>query len=108
MVALVPVQISKLRPRLPPAGPCRYSLLTTRSLVAPVSAISVLRFFPSSSAQPLYFLSHPCNPSSFKQLRTLLRNGAPLSILFSMASALFLSPRGVYPLDHSRRQTFRL
>src|SRR5258708_31494889 len=32
------------------------------------------------------------------QLQTLLRNGSPLSPLFSIASALFLSPRGWYPL----------
>src|SRR5260221_7792195 len=32
------------------------------------------------------------------RLRTLLRNGGPLSLLFSIASALFLSPRGWYPL----------
>src|SRR5258707_13149800 len=31
------------------------------------------------------------------QLHTLLRNGSPLSALFSVASALFLSPRGWYP-----------
>src|SRR5467141_2656793 len=33
------------------------TLPATHSLVAPVSAISVVRFFPSSSAQPLCFLS---------------------------------------------------
>src|SRR5258708_1094626 len=43
------------------------------------------------------FLSHPCNPRSFMQLHTLLRNGARLSPLFSTASTLFLSPRGVLP-----------
>src|ERR1700726_3594872 len=43
------------------------------------------------------FLSHPCNPRSFMQLHTLLRNGARLSPLFSTASTLFLSPRGWYP-----------
>src|SRR6266436_1426841 len=75
---------------------------TLCALYAALSAISVLRFFPSSSAQPLCFLSHPCNPSSFMRLRTLLRNGTPLSLLFSMASALFLSPRGC-TLHHSRR-----
>ena len=53
-----------------------------------------LSFLPPSSTQLLCFLSHPCNSSSFMRLRTLLRNGAPLSLLFSMASALFLSPRG--------------
>src|SRR6266478_9181480 len=86
----------------PPSTSCAYfpSLrggCTLCALIAPVSAISVLRFFPSSSAQPLCFLSHPCNPSSFMRLRTLLRNGAPLSLLFSMASALFPSPRGCIP-----------
>src|SRR5258706_5703536 len=43
------------------------------------------------------FLSHPCNPRSFMQLHTLLRNGARLSPLFSTASTLFLSPLGVVP-----------
>src|SRR6266404_3666578 len=47
----------------------------------------------------LCLLSHPCNPSSFMQLRTLLRNGAPVSLVFSMLSALFLSPRGVPILE---------
>src|SRR5467141_270551 len=83
----------------PPSTSCAYfpSLrggCTLCALIAPVSAISVLRFFPSSSAQPLFFLSHPCNPSSFMRLRTLLHNGALPSLLFSMAPALFLSPRG--------------
>ena len=32
------------------------------------------------------------------QLRALLRNGTELSLPFSIASALFLSPRGWYPL----------
>src|SRR6266436_4683751 len=86
----------------PPSTSCAYfpSLrggCTLCALIAPVSAISVSRFFPSSSAQPLCFLSYPCNPSSFMQLRILLRNGAALSLLFSMASALFLSPRGCTP-----------
>jgi hypothetical protein len=100
MVAPVLAQISKLLPRLPAAARRRsLPLPTTHFLVAPVSAISVLPFFPSSSAQPLCFLSHPCNPSSFMRLRTLLRNGAPLSLLFSIASALFLSPRGCTPLS---------
>src|SRR6266481_110142 len=44
-----------------------------------------------------FLLSHPCNPSIIMRLRTLFRNGAPLSLLFSIASALFLSPRGWYP-----------
>src|SRR4029077_1769655 len=56
-----------------------------------------LSFFASSSAQLLCFLSHPCNPRSFMRLRTLLRNGASRSLLFSMASAFFLSPRGCTP-----------
>src|SRR6266446_3840903 len=86
----------------PPSTSCAYfpSLrggCTLCALIAPVSAISVLLFFPSSSAQPLCFLSHPCNPSIIMRLRTLFRNGTPLSLLFSMASALFLSPQGWYP-----------
>src|SRR6266436_7814134 len=95
----------------PPSTSCAYfpSLrggCTLCALIAPVSAISVSRFFPSSSAQPLCFLSHPCNLSSFMQLRTLLRNGASLSLLFSMASALFLSPRGC-TLCHPQRSDVR-
>jgi hypothetical protein len=43
------------------------------------------------------FLSHSCNPRIFRQLRTLLLNGATASLLFSTASALFLSLRGWYP-----------
>src|SRR6266481_5814765 len=57
--------------------------------------------------QLLCFLSHPCKPSSFMQLRTLLCNGVQISLLFSIACALFLSPRGWYPpaspLDPSQR-----
>src|ERR1700720_3174510 len=49
------------------------------------------------TSQVLSSLLHPCNPSSFMQLRTLFRNGTPLSPLFSVASALFLSRRGWYP-----------
>jgi hypothetical protein len=60
--------------------------------------VSDSQLVDGSERQLLCFLSHPCNPSSFKQLRTLLRNGAPLSPLFSIVSALFLSPRGWYPL----------
>jgi hypothetical protein len=44
--------------------------------------------------QPLCFLSHPCKPSSFRRLRTLLRSGPPLSPLFSIDCAHFLSRRG--------------
>src|SRR5258708_37572277 len=53
----------------------------------------------SPAHQLLCFLSHPCNSSGFMQLRTLSRNGAQLSLLFSTASTLFLSPRGWYPCD---------
>jgi hypothetical protein len=42
------------------------------------------------------------------QLHTLLRNGSPLSALFSVASALFLSPRGWYPPVHVICATQRL
>ena len=52
---------------------------------------------PSSGAQLLCFLSHPCNPSSFMQLRTLLRNGAPLSSALPSTCALFPSSRGCTP-----------
>src|SRR5882757_532946 len=45
----------------------------------------------------LSFLSHPSNSCIFKQLRTLLRDGARPSLLFSISSQLFLSPRGWYP-----------
>src|SRR5882757_4968701 len=45
----------------------------------------------------LSFLSHPSNSRIFKQLRTLLRDGARPSLLFSITSELFLSPRGWYP-----------
>ena len=88
MVAPVPAHISTSCPRLrtPPAA--------SPQLTTPTHCPSL---FPSSSPQLLCFLSHPCNPSSFMRLRTLLRNGAPLSLLFSMASALFLSPRGCTP-----------
>ncbi len=83
MVAPVPAQIPKLGPRLP----------ASRRRSLPLSLLST--HYPlCSSAQLLCFLSHPCKPSSFMQLRTLLRNGAPLSLLFSIASALFLSSRG--------------
>jgi hypothetical protein len=44
--------------------------------------------------QVLILLSHTCNPCSFMQLRTLSRNGARLSLPFSIGSALFLSQRG--------------
>src|SRR5258706_12378598 len=44
--------------------------------------------------QVLSFLSHPCNPSIIKGLRTLLRNGRPLTGVFSVGSALFLLQRG--------------
>src|ERR1700687_549144 len=40
------------------------------------------------------------------RLRTLLRNGERISLLFSIACALFLSSRGC-TLPHARRQTFR-
>jgi hypothetical protein len=80
MVAPVPAQISKLPPRLPAAA-----LRPPTTHYPPLTA--------HSHFQLLCFLSNPYNPSSFMQLRTLLRNGAPLSLLFSMASALFLSPR---------------
>src|SRR5260221_9978269 len=42
------------------------------------------------------------------ELRTLFRNGSPLSLLFSIASALFLSPRTWYPpsLSKSRGVSF--
>jgi hypothetical protein len=81
---VAPVQIPKLRP-----------LYFANS--APVSAISVLRFLPSSSTQPLYFLSHPCKPSSFMQLRALLRNGAPLSLLFFNSFRPLSIATEVYP-----------
>ena len=86
MVAPVPAQISTLGSRPPAGGRRRRLLATYHSLPTLV--------FPAFSTQPLCFLSHPCNPNSFMQLRTLLRNGEPLSLLFSMASALFLLPRG--------------
>jgi hypothetical protein len=89
----VPAQISKLHPRLPAAGHRHHY----PQLTAP-SVPSVLRpqrsLCCAFSVLPLCFLSHPCNPCSFMRLRTLLRNGAPPSPLFSTASALFLSPRG--------------
>jgi hypothetical protein len=47
--------------------------------------------------QVLSLLSHTCNPCTFMQLRTLSRNGAKLSLPFSVASALFLSQRGCAP-----------
>src|SRR5882762_8440117 len=47
--------------------------------------------------QPLSFLSHPSNSRIFKQLRTHLPDGARPSLLFSITSQLFLSPRGWYP-----------
>jgi hypothetical protein len=53
--------------------------------------------FPRALPQIPWFLLHPCTPCIFMQLRALLRNGAPLSPLFSAASALFLSPRGWHP-----------
>ena len=93
MVAPVPAQISKLPPRLPPqSGRHPLPSSATSVLITPCPlccAFSRLRTLNSFA-----FLSHPCNPSSFMRLRTLLRNGAPRSLLFSMASALFLSPRG--------------
>src|SRR6266478_8736952 len=49
------------------------------------------------TSQVLCFLSHPCKPSIIMELRTLLRNGSQISLAFSVASALFLSPRGWYP-----------
>jgi len=60
--------------------------------------VSLIRSLDLPPRQLLCFLSHLCNPSSFMQLRALSRNGAPLSLVFSTASALFLSPRGWYPL----------
>src|SRR5882762_10591267 len=53
--------------------------------------------------QPLSFLSHPSNSRIFKQLQTLLRDGARPSLLFSITSELFLSPRGWYPVCRSFR-----
>jgi hypothetical protein len=103
MVAPVPAHISKLPPRKF-SCPSRRQLSTTYHSLptalrlpsvpsVPDSAISVLRFFPSSNTQLLCFLSHPCNPSSFMRLRTLSRNGAPLSLALPRTCALFLSPR---------------
>jgi hypothetical protein len=54
----------------------------------------------SSSGQTLCFLSHPCNPSSFMRLRTLLPNGAPLSSALPSTCALFPSSRGCTPSKH--------
>jgi len=91
MVAAVPAQISKFRPHLHAAAHRRSLPLLTAHYSLPTNPpLATL----SSCAQPLCFLSHPCNSSSFMRLRTLSHNGAPLSLLLSMASALFLSPRG--------------
>ncbi len=49
--------------------------------------------FPRSGA------ATPFLPITFMRLRTLLRNGNPISLLFPMPCALFLSPRGWYPFD---------
>ena len=48
-------------------------------------------------SQLLSFLSHPSNSSIFKQLHPLLCDGGRPSLLFSITSELFLSPRGWYP-----------
>src|ERR1700682_34332 len=42
------------------------------------------------------------------ELHTLLRNGSRLSLLFSTASALFLSPRGWYPVSRPKTRAYRL
>src|ERR1700730_4847156 len=42
------------------------------------------------------------------ELHTLLRNGSRLSLLFSTASALFLSPRGWYPVSGPKTRAYRL
>ena len=49
--------------------------------------------FPRSGA------ATPFLPITFMRLRTLLRNGNPISLLFPILCALFLSPRGWYPFD---------
>jgi hypothetical protein len=54
-----------------------------------------LSFFPCSNAQLLCFLSHPCNPSSFIRLRTLLRNGAPYPSYFQWLPHSFYRHGGV-------------
>src|SRR5260221_33590 len=41
------------------------------------------------------------------ELRTLLRNGSPLSLLFSIASTLFLSPRRWYPPHYQNPEEYR-
>src|ERR1700756_4507099 len=48
---------------------------------------------PHRTPQVLSFLLHTCKPCSIRRLRTLLRNGNPLSHLVSVGSALFLSQR---------------
>src|ERR1700726_865608 len=40
-------------------------------------------------SQVLYCLLHTCKPSIFMRLRTLLRNGKPITPVFSVACALF-------------------
>ena len=71
-----------------------------------ITCIMLARQITLPQRQLLCFLLHPCKPSNFMQLRTLLRNGASLSLLFSMASALFLSPRGC-TLCHPQRSDVR-
>ncbi len=62
-----------------------------------ITCIMLARQITLPQRQLLCFLLHPCKPSNFMQLRTLLRNGVLLSPLHSIISALFLSPRGWYP-----------
>jgi hypothetical protein len=59
---------------------------------------------PRQTGQVLTLLSHTFNPCSFMQLRTLSRNGAKLSLPFSIASALFPSQQGWCPQSGQRRQ----
>jgi len=59
-------------------------------------------------SQVLCFLSHPSNSSIFRQLQTLLCDGTRPSLLFSITSELFLSPRGVVPLSVSLSVQLRL
>ena len=52
---------------------------------------------PAAARQVLSLLSHPCNPCSFRRLRTLWRNGGPPNLFASRGYGLFLSQRGWYP-----------
>jgi len=121
MVAPVPAQISKLPPRLP-AAPLRHPLLTTPlcALCAPVSATSVLRFFPSSGAQASQlFCLHRTGPLC----RLFALFPAPVSFIFNTLQPLFKKHPGGgcrdsslsrpllhYPLltTHSPLSTFRM